>query len=446
VAEVPRVRFATNEGVHLAYQVLGDGPHDLVLIWGGPNHLDLLWENPRVARLLERFTTFSRLIHFDQRGTGLSDRIPVEELPTLEERAADVVAVMDAAGSDRAAILGESDGGLSAMYFAATYPERAASLIVWGSLARGAPDVDYPWAPNPDVTRAYLDAMEQHWGEPIGIELVFPSLAGDEAFRRWWGRNMRAAASPAAARALAEMTMQTDVRPILSSIHVPTLIMHRTGDLLLAVEGARYIADQIPGARFAEFAGEDHVFWSDDDDVLAMLEEFVTGEPARLPVERVLATALFVDIVGSTEKAVALGNRTWRDLLESHLALARRQLERHGGREIDTAGDGLFAAFDGPGRAVAGACAIRDDARAHGLDVRAGLHTGECELIDGKIGGLAVHIAARVAGCAQPGEVLVSRTIRDLVAGSGIELSDRGIHTLKGIPDRWQLYAARAPD
>jgi pimeloyl-ACP methyl ester carboxylesterase len=443
VTDVPQVRFATNGDVHLAYQVLGEGQHDLVLVWGGPNHLDLLWENPHTARVLRRLSAFSRLIHFDQRGTGLSDRFPVSELPTLEERAADIEAVMDAAGSERAVILGESDGGVSAMLFAATHPERTMGLALWGTLARGSPDADYPWAPSPELAHAYLDAMEQNWGEPFGIELVAPSLASDEQFCSWWGRNMRAAASPAAARAFTEMTMSTDVRPILPTIHVPTLVMHRTEDMLYDVGGSRYIADSIPEARFLEFPGQDHVFMADEDDVFAALEEFVTGEPARPRSDRVLATALFVDIVESTDRAVELGDRGWRDLLESHYALVRRELDRFDGREVDTAGDGLFAAFDGPGRAVSCACAIREVTRPLGIEVRAGLHTGECELINGKLGGLAVHIAARVAACAEPGEVLVSRTINDLVAGSGIRMADRGTHTLKGIPDSWQLYSAQ---
>jgi pimeloyl-ACP methyl ester carboxylesterase len=442
VTEMPQVRFARNGDVHLAYQVLGDGPHDLVLVWGGPNHLDLLWETSHTTRLLRRLAAFSRLIHFDQRGTGLSDRFPVSELPTLEQRADDIAAVMNAAASERAVILGESDGGLPAMLFAATYPEHTTSLALWGTLARGAPDVDYPWAPSPEVARAYLDAMEQNWGEPFGIELVCPSLAGDEQFRSWWGRNMRAAASPTAARAFTEMTMKTDVRAILPTIHVPALVMHRTGDMLYSVDGARYIAESIPDARFIEFPGEDHLFLADDDDVFAAFEEFVTGEPARPRSDRVLATALFVDIVESTDRAVELGDRAWRDLLESHQALFRRELDRFGGQEVDTAGDGLFAAFDGPGRAVSCACAIRDSTRTLGIEVRAGLHTGECELIGGKLGGLAVHIASRVAGRADAGEVLVSRTIKDLVAGSGIRMTDRGTHTLKGIPDSWELYSA----
>jgi class 3 adenylate cyclase len=327
--------------------------------------------------------------------------------------------------------------------FAATHPERTMGLALWGTLARGSPDADYPWAPSPELAHAYLDAMEQNWGEPFGIELVAPSLAGDEQFRSWWGRNMRAAASPAAARAFTEMTMSTDVRPILATIHVPTLVMHRTDDMLYDVGGSRYIADSIPEARLLEFPGQDHVFMADEDDVFAAFEEFVTGEPARPRSDRVLATALFVDIVESTDRAVELGDRGWRDLLESHYALVRRELDRFDGREVDTAGDGLFAAFDGPGRAVSCACAIREVTRPLGIEVRAGLHTGECEVINGKLGGLAVHIAARVAACAEPGEVLVSRTINDLVAGSGIRMADRGTHTLKGIPDSWQLYSAQ---
>jgi pimeloyl-ACP methyl ester carboxylesterase len=444
VGDSPPVRFARNGDVHLAYQVIGDGPRDLVLVWGGPNHLDMLWENSHTRRLLQRYSAFARLIHFDQRGTGLSDRLSVDEVPTLEERAGDIEAVMDAAGSEKAAIFGESDGGLSAMFFAATHPERATSLVLWGTLARGSPADDYPWAPSTELVEAYLDAMERNWGEPFGIELSAPSLADDQFFRSWWGRNLRAAASPSAARAFTRVAIDTDVRPILPSIHVPTLVMHRTGDLMFSVDGGRYIAESIAGARFVEFSGADHLLLADDDDALAEIEEFVTGEPPRPRSNRVLATALFVDIVESTNRAVELGDRGWGELLEAHQVLFRRELDRFDGQEVDTAGDGLFAAFDGPGRAVSCACAIRDATRTLGLEVRVGLHTGECELIGGKLGGLAVHIAARVASVAEAGEVLVSRTIKDLVAGSGIDLTDRGSHTLKGIPDTWQLYAAHA--
>jgi pimeloyl-ACP methyl ester carboxylesterase len=439
----PATRYAKSGAVHLAYQVLGDGPTDLVLVWGGPNHLDMMWENVHAARVLRRLASFSRLIHFDQRGTGLSDRVPVEKLPTLEERAADIAAVMDAAGSERAVILGESDGGLAAMLFAATTPERTRGLALWGTIARGAPDDDYPWAPSPELVRAYLDAMEEQWGEPFGLELSFPSLANDEQFRSWWGRNMRAAASPAAARAYTEMTLQTDVRPLLGSIHVPTLVMHRTGDQLVSVDGARFIAASIPDARFLEFPGDDHVFRAEDDDVFVALEEFVTGQPARWHTERVLATVLFTDIVGSTERAAAVGDRAWNDLLVAHHGVVRRQLELYRGREVDVAGDGFFATFDGPARAIRCACAIRDALRDIGIDIRAGVHTGEVEMTDDGVRGIAVHIGARVGAKAGAGEVLVSRTVADLIAGSDITLHDRGEWELKGVPGAWRLFAAR---
>jgi class 3 adenylate cyclase len=441
VTDVPQVRFASNADVHLAYQVLGEGPPDLVLVWGGPSHLDLRWENVHVARLMRRFTSFSRLIQFDQRGTGLSDRVPVSKLPTLEERAADVAAVMDAAGSERAVILGESEGGLSAMLFAATYPERTTSLALWGTLARGSPDVDYPWAPSPELVRAYLDAMEQSWGEPFGVELVFPSMAGDEQFCSWWARNLRASASPAAARALTDMTTKTDVRPILPTIHVPTLVMHRTGDMLVSVEGARYIAESIPDARIIEFPGQDHVFYADDDDVFAVLEEFVTGQPARPRSDRVLATILFTDIVGSTERAAGVGDRKWKQLLHGHYEFAGPALERHDGRLVRTTGDGLLARFDGPSRAIGCAVEMRDGARALDLEIRAGIHTGEIEVLGEDIAGIAVHIANRVQSLADPGELLASSTAKDLVAGSAFKFEDRGEYELKGVPGRWQLFA-----
>jgi class 3 adenylate cyclase len=441
VNDVPRTCYAKNGEVHLAYQVLGQGPADLLLVWGGPNHLDLLWENVHPARLLRRFTEFSRLIHLDQRGTGLSDRVPVSKLPTLEERARDIGAVMDSAGSERAVILGESDGGLSAMLFAATYPERTTGLVLWGTLARGSPDADYPWGPSPELVHGFLDAVEHSWGEPVGVELIFPSRAGDERFCSWWGRNMRAAASPAAARALMEMTVETDVRPILPAIHVPTLVMHRTGDMLFSVEGARYVARCIPDARFIEFPGQDHVFWADDDDVFAALEEFVTGQPARPRSDRVLATTLFTDIVGSTERAAAVGDRKWKHLIHGHYEFAGPLLERYDGRLVRTTGDGLLACFDGPGRAIGCAAAIRDSARSMGIEIRAGIHTGEIEVLEDDIAGIAVHIAQRVQGRAGPGEVLVSSTVKDLVAGSGLEFEDRGEHELKGVPGLWRVFA-----
>jgi class 3 adenylate cyclase len=441
MSEVPQTRYARNGDVHLAYQVLGDGPPDLVHLWTGPSHLDIQWENPHPARALRRLAGFSRLIRFDERGSGLSDRVPVDALPTLEERAEDIGAVMDASGSDRAVIYGIGNGGPPAMLFAATHPERTTSLVLWGTYARGTLDVDYPWAPSPELIHAYLDTIEENWGEPFGIEVMFPSLAGDEEFAAWTARQMRAAASPAAARAFMDMTLATDVRPILPTIHVPTLVMHRTGDMLAPVEGARYLAESIPGARFVEFPGQDHFPSPDDDDVFAVLEEFVTGRPARPSADRMLATILFTDIVGSTEQAAAAGDRQWKELLRGHYDAARRLLERHEGRLVKTTGDGLLARFDGPGRAMRCAVAIVASASATGIQVRAGLHTGEIEVVGEDIAGLAVHIAQRVQGLARPGEVLVSSAMKDLVAGSGLEFEDRGEHTLKGVPGVWRAFA-----
>jgi class 3 adenylate cyclase len=368
----------------------------------------------------------------------------VSGLPTLEERAADIATVMDSVGIERAVILGESDGGLSAMFFAATFPERTQSLVLWGTLAKGSPDADYPWAPPPELVSAYLDAMEESWGQPFGIELIFPSLASDEQFRSWWGRNMRAAASPAAARAFTEMTVETDVRHILPIIRVPTLVMHRSDDMLVSVEGARYIASVIPGARFIEFPGQDHVFWAEDDEVFGALEEFVTGQPATPRSDRFLATMLFTDIVGSTERAAEVGDHKWQRLLQRHYEMAEHLLERYEGRLVKTTGDGVVAHFDGPGRAIRCAAAIRDSAPAIGVEIRAGLHTGEIERVGNDVAGIAVHMAQRVEGSARPGEALVSSTVKDLVAGSGIEFADRGEHELQGVPGSWHLYAVES--
>jgi class 3 adenylate cyclase len=403
--------------------------------------MDLQWENLRIARFLRRLAGFSRLISFDHRGTGLSDRVPLSELPTLEERAEDIGAVMDAAGSDRAVILAQGNGGPPAMLFAATHPERTTSLVLWGTFARATPDADYPWAPSPELIRAYLDAIEQNWGEPFGLELMIPSLAGDEENAAWAGRLMRAAASPTAARVFAEMMLGIDVRPILPTIHVPTLVMHRMGDMVASVDGARYIARSIRGARFLEFPGQDHVFFADEDDVFAALEEFVTGRPARPSSDRMLATMLFTDIVGSTEQAAGAGDRKWKELLDAHYDVARRLLERYEGRLVKTMGDGLLARFDGPGRAMRCALAIVERAGSMGIKIRAGLHTGEIEVAGEDIAGLAVHIAQRVQGLADPGEVLVSSAMKDLVAGSGLEFEDRGEHTLKGVPGLWRVFA-----
>jgi pimeloyl-ACP methyl ester carboxylesterase len=440
----PETKYAKSNGLNIAYQVIGDGPLDLVFVMGWVSHLDYFWEEPSFARFLRRLASFSRLIAFDKRGTGLSDRVSIKELPTLEERMDDVRAVMDAAGSQRAALMGISEGAPLCALFAASYPERTSALVIIGGYARRIWDNDYPWGIKPEQRRAFLDEIKKDWGGPVGLAERAPSMAHDERFRRWWATYLRMGASPGAVLALTEMNSQIDVRQVLPAIRVPTLILHRTGDLTLGVEQGRYMAEKVPGAKFVELPGDDHLpFVGDQDALIDEVEEFLTGvRPAHEP-DRVLATVMFTDIVGSTERVRILGDRAWRDLLESHDAIVRKHLERYRGREVTTTGDGFLATFDGPARAIRCACGIAGDLRAIGIEIRAGVHTGECEVRGEDIRGIAIHIAARVAELANPGEVLASGTVRDLVAGSGIEFQDRGAHTLKGISDEWRLFAIR---
>jgi class 3 adenylate cyclase len=435
----PETRYAKSGDVSIAYQIVGEGPIDLVLVPGFVSHLDVDWDDPRHAHFLHRLASFARLIRFDKRGTGLSDR--PGGLPDLETRMGDVRAVMDAAGSERAALFGYSEGGPMCVLFAATYPDRTSALVLYGTYAkRRDPDDDYPWAQTWEERQRYAAQIEDDWGWEADMHLMCPNA--DEAMARWWATRARAAASPGAARDLILMNSLIDVRHVLPTIQAPALVLHRTGDGDSRVEEGRYVAEHIEGARFVELAGDDHVPWIDADQVIDEVEEFLTGVRPAPELDRVLATVLFTDIVASTERAAELGDRRWRDLLEAHHAAVRHELSRFGGREIDTAGDGFLAAFDGPARAVRAACAIRDSVRGLGLELRAGLHTGECELMNGKVGGIAVHTGARVAALAGPGEVLVSSTVRDLVAGSGLEFEERGEHELKGVPGTWRLYAA----
>jgi len=433
----PETRYAKSGDVNIAYQAVGDGPLDLVLVAGFVSHLDLDWAEPHSAHMLERLASFSRLIRFDKRGTGLSDR--PGGLPDIETRMDDVRAVMDAAGSERAALLGYSEGGPLSILFAATYPERTSALVLYGTYAKRCdPDEDYPWAPTRDVREAYAEQIELEWGWEADMGRMAPFA--DEAMARWWATRAHAAASPGAARALILMNSEMDVRHVLPAIRVPTLVMHRSGDRDARVEEGRYIAQRIPGARFVEFPGEDHVPWIDAEGFLEEVEEFLTGVRPAPESDRVLATILFTDIVGSTATAAKLGDRRWAELVQAHHAAVRRELERWRGQELDTAGDGFFAAFDGPARAVRCALAVRDAVRVLGLEVRAGVHTGECERLDGTLGGIAVHIGARVSAQAGAGEVLVSSTVKDLVAGSGLAFEDCGERELKGVPGSWRLF------
>jgi len=436
-SERPETRYAKSGDVNIAYQMAGEGPIDLVLVPGFVSHLDVDWDDVAHAHFLRRLASFSRLIRFDKRGTGLSDR--PGGLPDLETRMGDVRAVMDAAGSERAALFGYSEGGPMCVLFAATYPDMTSALVLYGTYAkRQDPDDEYPWAQTREARQSYAEQVEADWGWEADMRRMCPGA--DETMARWWAARARAAASPGAARDLILMNSLIDVRHVLPTVQVPTLVLHRTGDRDSHVEEGRYVADHVPGARFVELSGDDHVPWIDADQVVDEVEEFVTGVRPSPEPDRVLATVLFTDLVESTKRAAELGDRRWRELLEAHHAAVRQELARFRGREIDTAGDGFLATFDGPARAIRAACAIRDTIRTLGLELRAGLHTGECELMNGKVGGIAVHTGARVAAQAEAGEVLVSSTVRDLVAGSGIAFEERGERELKGVGS-WRLYS-----
>ena len=439
---IPETKYAKSGNIHIAYQVTGQGPIDLVFVHGWISHIEHLWEEPSVARFLGRLASFSRLILLDKRGTGLSDPVPLDELPTLDERMDDVRAVMDAAGSARVALLGTSEAGAMHLLFAATYPERTAALLLLNSYARLAWSDDYPCGIRATDAEALLHAIEEGWGKGVAFEALVASQTDNQSMRNWWARYQRLAASPGAAVTLLRRAFDTDARAVLPAIGVPTLILHRTGDPFTGIEHGRYLAEHIPGAKYVELVGSDHLFFAEDTDrLLAEMQEFLTGVREANEPDRVLATVLFADVVGSTEHAATLGDRRWHDLLEAYYALVRAELARFRGREIDTAGDGMFAAFDGPARAIRCAIAIASGVKRLGVAVRVGLHTGECEVIGSKVGGIAVHIGARVAGLARANEVLVSGTVKDLVAGSGMRFDERGTHTLKGVPGEWRLYA-----
>jgi pimeloyl-ACP methyl ester carboxylesterase len=422
--------------------VTGAGEVDLVFVPGWVSHVEHAWEEPSYAPFLERLAGFSRLILLDRRGTGLSD--PVERLPTLEERMDDLRAVMDAAGSERAFLFGISESGPLAVLFAATHPERTAGLVLCNTFACGLRSDDHPAGPWTPKRRAALEAaIDAGWGTGVTARFFAPSRADDEAFVRSWGRFERRAVSKGGMRKIMAMAMDTDVRQVLGSIRVPTLVVHRSGDRVTPVEGARYLAERIPGARLVEVPGEDHFPWVGDvDAILGEVEHFATGSRRVVELDRILATVLFVDIVDSTRQLSERGDRAWRELLGRFHALARRQLERYRGREIDTAGDGFFATFDGPARAIRCACAIRDAVAALGVEIRAGLHTGECEVLGPKVSGIAVHVGARICASAEPNEVRVSSTVKELVAGSALRFADRGSHALRGVAGEWRLFAA----
>jgi class 3 adenylate cyclase len=441
VAVVPQTRYTKSGEVQIAYQVVGEGPPDLVFVPGWIGNVDVIWDNSLVRPLLERLCSFCRLVLFDKRGTGASERDV--GAPTLEERMDDVRAVMDAAGLDNAALFGPSEGGPMSILFAATYPERVTALVLYGTGARGrgAPDYEcgYGWE------RGLLELgkiADEEWGQGRSLAQFASEMAEIPSMRQMWGRWERLGASPRGAKQLTEMVLDIDVRPILETLQVPTLVVHHTGDRAIPVESGRYLASHIPRARYWEQPGE-HLF-GDVDALVGEIEEFLTGaRPARVR-DRVLATVMFTDMVSSTERTARLGDRAFGDLLDRFRAVVRDQLQDHRGREVNTRGDDFLATFDGPARAIRCARAIGDAARTLGVDVRSGLHTGEIELRSDGVGGIAVNIGARVSGLAEPGEVLASRTVVDLVAGSGLEFDDRGEHELKGVPGTWRLFAAKA--
>jgi len=436
------VAYARSGDVHIAYTVLGDGPIDLVYTNGIWSNLEALWEEPRWVRYAERLASFSRLIVFDMRGVGLSDR--GGEPPFLELMVEDAGAVMDAASSETAALFGASRAGVMAMLFAATHPERVRALVLYDTWAKNLRSDDHPYGATTAEDDAFVNRFVAEMGTAQNLDLQAPSGLGDERFVRWWARFERLITSPAGFRELADVRRNSDVRAVIPLIQAPTLVLHRAGDRIVPVDQGRYLGQAIPNARFVELPGDDHIpFVGDADAIIDEVQEFLTGARPIPDTERVLATVLFTDIVGSTERAAALGDRSWRELLQQHHALVRSELERFRGVEIDTAGDEFMASFDGPARAIRCACAIQDAVSQLRLEIRAGVHTGECERIGDKLSGIAVHIAARVAGTAGPGQVLVSQTVRDLVAGSGIEFEDRGEHELKGVSETWRLFAVR---
>lgn len=440
---VPQTRYAKSGDVHIAYQVLGAGPVDLVLVPGWVSNIECYWDDPANARFLATLASFSRLIIFDKRGTGLSDR--VTHMPALETRIDDVRAVMGAVGSERAVLCGISEGGSMCALFAATHPARSLGLIMIDSYPSRKLSADAPWGRTPQELDAMNKVCETEWGGPIGIENFSPSVAQDETVRKWWAHLLRMSASPATVIALNNMNFEIDIRHVLPAIRVPTLLLHAVGDRSIPVSASRYMAQQIPGAKYVELPGIDHTpVRGNSEAVLNEIQHFLVAAQQPVEADRVLATVMFSDIVGSTERAVALGDRSWRELLAQHHQVVRHELQRFRGHEVDTAGDGFLATFDGPARGVRCAARLVEALRPLGLEIRAGLHTGECEMVGNKVAGIAVHIGARVATAAQPGEVIVSSTVKDLVAGSGLRFEDRGVQTLRGLPEPWRLFKVEA--
>jgi pimeloyl-ACP methyl ester carboxylesterase/DNA-binding winged helix-turn-helix (wHTH) protein len=423
-------RYVQNGDVNIAYQVIGEGDLDIVFVMGWVSHLEYFWKEPHFAAFLGRLASFSRLILFDKRGTGLSDRVPLSELPTLEQRMEDVRAVMDVVGSERAVLIGVSEGGPMCSLFAATYPEKTTALVMIGTYAKRIRDDDYPWAPTMEQRDAFFELMQRDWGGPVGIEERAPSMAHDEDFRTWWAAYLRMGASPGAAVALTKMNAEIDVRNVLPSIRVPSLVIHRSGDTCLKVEEGRFVASQIPGCKYVELGGIDHLpFVGDQAEVLDEIEDFLTGMRRAEAYDRVLATVLSVKIVDGAGSGLG--------------AYIRRQLELFKGREIVSDEGEVLATFEGPARAIRCASAVNESAKRLGVEVTTGLHTGECDVLDGNYSGFAVELAQKIAGEAAPGQILVSRTVKDLVAGSGLEFGELGVSAFEGVEGEWRLFAVR---
>jgi class 3 adenylate cyclase len=440
---LPTTQYVKSDDVHVAYQAFGDGPLDLLFVTGFVSNIEAIWQSADHSAFFRRLGSFCRVIVFDKRGTGMSDR--GSEIFTLEQRMHDVQAILDEVGSKRAALFGVSEGGPMSLLYAATYPARTSALVLYGSYARRSWAADYPFGWKEEQWEHLFDNFGRHWGTPqsLAITMFAPTLASNRQAAERLASYHRASASPGAAIAIMRMNRDIDVRHVLPAIRAPTLILHRTAERVVDIHHARYMVERIPGAKLIELTGIDHNYLvGDRDALLDQVELFLTGARHVHEPERVLATVLFADIVGSTERAAALGDNAWRELLEAFYAKAREVLRQYRGREINTSGDGLLAAFDGPARAIRCAGAIGDTVRSLGLEVRCGLHTGECELVGTDLAGIAVHIGARVAGLAAPGEVLVSQTVRDLVAGSGLIFEERGPHKLKGVPNEWLLFRA----
>lgn len=449
--DLPEIRYAKSGDVHVAYQTLGKGPVDLVLVRTAISHIEVLWEDPSMARFLRELASFSRLILFDKRGTGLSDR--QVGVATLEDRMDDIRAVLDAIGSEHAVLFGTQDGASMSALFAATYPERTSGLVLWGGLVRGVWAPDYPWAPTREQVEASMLRDENDWGSGAHMDRLTsemaPSRIGDSSFKRWRGKLTRSGASPAEGAALVKMNMEIDVRPVLSSVHCPTLVLHATGDRSVPLESGRYLAAHIPGAKLVEIPTPDHLVWVSSEPSTLLLNEvhrFVDSLHGAPEANRILTTVLFVDIVDSTRRASEMGDQAWGRLLGQFLDKSQAELNRFRGRMIKSTGDGLLAIFDGPTRAVRCAVTLRDLAHSMGLEIRAGLHSGECTLEGGDVKGIAVHIAARVSDLAGDGEVRVSGTVRDLSVGSEVRFQDLGSHPLRGVDGEWRMYSVETPD